>query len=309
MREACFVKSRSLLQRQSPEVAIVGPGRVGQAMGKLLLEAGIPIRYVAARRLAAARRAVRFIGGGEPLALFDPRLREAGTIVLTTTDSALPEVAKALAVRFRDRPAWRGKVVLHTCGSLPSAVLRPLKRRGAAIGSLHPFQTVPSPSAGVRNLRACYWSIEGDPAARRVAREWVKALSGVAFQVRGTQKTLYHLAAFLVSPTVVTLMERSTRLLRRAGVPEDVARPMLRQFVSETVSNFAALGAKRAMTGPVVRGDWATLERHLAALRKVAPDLVPLYREMVRAMLKLMGKQKAGSRRRKAEGKRQKAEG
>jgi predicted short-subunit dehydrogenase-like oxidoreductase (DUF2520 family) len=244
---------------------------------------------------------VRFIGGGKPLALLDPRLREAAIIILTTSDGALPEVAKQLAGGPGKRNAWRGKVVLHTCGSLPSGVLQPLKRRGAAIGALHPFQTVPCPSVGIRNLRGCYWGIEGDPAAQRKARQCVQALEGVPFNVRPRQKTLYHLAAFLVSPTLVTLMERSARLLRRAGVRDGVARPMLQQFVTETATNFAALGAKRALTGPAARGDWVTLERHLAALRKASPEVVPLYRELLRAMLRLADERKAENRRQKGE--------
>jgi predicted short-subunit dehydrogenase-like oxidoreductase (DUF2520 family) len=264
-------------------------------MGRLLKQSGVRIRWVAARRLAAARQGVRFIGGGKPLALLDPRLTEAAIIILTTSDGALAEVAKQLAGRPGERKAWRGKVVLHTCGSLPSGVLQPLKRQGAAIGALHPFQTVPSPSVGVRNLRGCYWAIEGDPAAQRKARVCVKALEGMPFNVRPTQKTLYHLAAFLVCPTLVTLMEKSAGLLRRAGVPEGVARPMLQQFVAETAANFRALGAKRALTGPAVRGDWATIERHLAALHKASPEVVPLYRELLRAMLRLARKQKAAN--------------
>lgn len=279
-------------------VAIVGPGRVGQALGRLLKESGVRIRWVVARRRAAARRAVRFIGGGKPLPLLDPRLTEAAIIILTTSDGALSEVARQLANRPDKPNAWRGKVVLHTCGSLPSAVLQPLKRQGAAIGALHPFQIVPSPSAGVRNLRGCYWGIEGDPAATRTARACVvRALEGVSFNVRPRQKTLYHLAAFLVCPTLVTLMERSARLLKRAGVPGGVARPMLQQFVTKTAANFTELGAKRALTGPAVRGDWATLERHLAALRKASPEVVPLYRELLRAMLRLAVEQKALGRR------------
>ena len=268
-------------------VAIIGPGRVGQALAKLLVQAGIPVCYVVARRLAAARRAVRFIGSGLAVLLADPRWLNAGVIVLTTTDAALEPLARDLASRRGD---WSGKVVLHTCGSLPAAVLEPLRRRGAAIGSLHPFQTIPNPAAGVRNLKGCFWSIEGDAAARKVAAKWVKALGGVAFHIRPSQKTLYHAAAFLVCPTLVTLMERSARLLRQAGVPARIVRPMLGQFVEETVRNFVKLGGRRALTGPAVRGDWLTIQRHLRALRRSAPDIIPLYRALVRAMLRLTGR-------------------
>ena len=287
---------------QRSGLAIVGPGRIGKAIGRLLKEAGFDVRFVAARRLARARSGARFIGDGEPLALLDPRLTLARTVLLTTTDRAVPEVAKALAVQPGGRHAWRGKIVLHTCGSLPASVLRPLKRRGAAIGSMHPFQTVPDASAGVRDLLGCYWSVEGDAAAQRVARKYIHALQGTAFQLRSGQRALYHLSAFLVSPTVVVLMERSARLLRRAGVPNHVARPMLRQFVTETIRNFTALGARCALTGPVVRGDWPTVERHLAALRKVAPDLVPLYKEFLHGMLRLAEERRAGNRTRSAKG-------
>jgi predicted short-subunit dehydrogenase-like oxidoreductase (DUF2520 family) len=260
---------------------------VGQALAKLLVQAGIPVCYVVARRLAAARRAVRFIGSGLAVLLADPRWLNAGVIVLTTTDAALEPLARHLASRRGD---WSGKVVLHTCGSLPAAVLEPLRQRGAAIGSLHPFQTIPNRAAGVRNLKGCFWSIEGDAAARKVAAKWVKALGGVAFHIRPSQKTLYHAAAFLVCPTLVTLMDRSARLLRQTGVPARIVRPMLGQFVEETVRNFVKLGGRRALTGPAVRGDWLTIQRHLRALRRSAPDIIPLYRALVRAMLRLTGR-------------------
>ena len=270
-------------------VAIIGPGRMGQAMGRLLALSRVPIAFIAARNPAAARRAVRFIGEGKPIGLADPRLLDAPVLLITTSDSAIAPVARELAKQGKGREAWRGKVVLHTCGSLPSAVLRPLKVRGAAIGSIHPYQTVPSPKAGVRNLRGCFWALEGDPQAMRVARSWVKLLGGACFSIRPEGKTLYHLSAFIVCPTVVTLMAQAEGLLKQAGVPLRISRPMLRQFVTETAKNFAELGARRALTGPAVRGDWATIRRHLAALKRSAPAFVPVYQSLLQAMLSLAG--------------------
>lgn len=270
-------------------VAIIGPGRIGQAMGRLLTESGVTITFVAARKLAATRRAARFVGKGIPLALSDPRLLSASVFLITTSDSAIAEVATKLALQGNGKDGWRGKVVLHTCGSLSSAVLDPLKLRGAAIGSLHPYQTVPSPQAGVRNLRGCFWALEGDPRALRVARRWVKLLGGVAFSIRPEKKTLYHLSAFIVCPTVVTLMAQAASLLKQAGVPERISRPMLRQFVAETARNFEDLGGRRSLTGPAVRGDWETIRRHLTALRQTAPEFEPVYRSLLKAMLTLAG--------------------
>jgi len=267
-------------------VAIAGPGRLGQAMGKVLREAGVVIRFVAARRVEKARRAVRFIGGGTATSLDSPRLSDADVILITTSDAAVESVARRIAACRDD---WSTRVVLHTCGSLPASVLDPFKRRGAWIGSLHPYQTIPTARAGVRNLVGCYWAVEGDPRAKALAKRWVKSLRGTAFEIAGEAKPLYHLSAFLVCPTVVTLLEHSARLLRQAGVPGKIARPMLAQFVTETARNFAELGARKALTGPAVRGDWETLEKHVAQLRRFAPEVVPVYRELVSLMLRVAG--------------------
>jgi len=271
-------------------VAIIGPGRIGQAMGRLLAAAGVSVAFVAGRNPAAVHRAVRFIGQGKPITLSDPDLASACVFLIATSDGAVAEVASQLAKLLKGPDAWRGKVVLHTCGSQPSAVLARLKKRGAAIGSLHPYQTVPSPQAGERNLRGCFWAIEGDLAARRLASDWVRRLGGIAFPTRPEHKTLYHLSAFIVSPTVVTLMAEAEALLKQAKIPTAIARPMLRQFVAETAKNFSELGGRRALTGPAVRGDWITIRRHMTALRGADPQFVPVYRSLLKAMLRLARK-------------------
>lgn len=268
-------------------IALVGPGRLGQAMAKLLHRAGFRVRFVGSRRKAAAQRAINFIGAGQAVELDSPELAQATIFLLTTSDSALASVAEQLARLQFD---WKGKVVLHTSGSLPASVLAPLRRRGAAIGSIHPYQTIPSPAAGLRNLLGTTWAIEGDAAACRVARRWLRALGGVAFCVHPSRKILYHASAFLVCPTLVTLMDRSLHLLRHSGVPAKMARPMLARFVSETVRNFEQMGARRSLTGPAVRGDWPVIRKHLRALRRSFPDIVPVYLELLRAMLRLAGR-------------------
>jgi len=273
-------------KRRELKVAIVGPGRIGQAMGRVLLAAGEPVRFVAARQLSRARKAVRFIGGGKALSLKDRLLAESDVILITTSDAAIGPVANQLAKYRKD---WSGRIVLHACGSLPASLLDAFKQRGAAVGSLHPYQTVPSPSSGVRNLPGSYWAVEGDRRAVALARRWVKLLGGKSFAIEPEFKPLYHLTAFLVCPTVVTLMDCSERLLRDAGVPKNLIRPMLEKFVAETVRNFAEFGGRKSLTGPAVRGDWATLQRHITQLQSFAPEVIPAYVELVDLMLLVAG--------------------
>ncbi len=270
--------------RPRPSVTIAGPGRLGQAIGKLLHEAGFSIHHVAARRAEAARMAVRFIGSGVPCRLDDPSLAEADIILMTVTDAALAPLTSEWAQWKR---SWRGEIVLHTSGALPAAVLAPLKRRGAAIGSLHPFQTVPDPSVGIRNLPNSFWAIEGDACACRTAVEIARELDGLPFRVQPARKILYHVGAVLSCGAVVALLDESARMLRSAGVPAGIIRPMLGGFVSETVKNFVALGGRGALTGPVARGDWNTIAAHLRALRRHAPEALPVYRELLRATARL----------------------
>jgi predicted short-subunit dehydrogenase-like oxidoreductase (DUF2520 family) len=272
-------------------VGIIGPGRVGQALGRILSLAGVRIGWVAARELASARRAARFIGSGRAVTIDSPDLAGAGVLLITTSDSALAEVALTLA---KLRSNWRDVILLHTSGAWPAggreSLLQPLRQRGAGAASLHPLMTVPSAKAGVRNLIGCWWAIEGDPQAVRLARRWVRALRGTAFILQPQRKPAYHAAAVIACAGVVTLMESSRRLLERCGVAPSRARRMLEGFVTETAKSFAALGARRALTGPAVRGDWATIRGHLAALEREAPELVPLYKELLNSMLSLSGK-------------------
>jgi predicted short-subunit dehydrogenase-like oxidoreductase (DUF2520 family) len=256
-------------------------------MAKLLAESGFQIRFVAARRPEAARRAIRFIDSGKAVGLRSKELADPAIILLTVADAALEPLARPLATLRDD---WAGKVVLHTCGALPSAVLRPFQRRGASIGSLHPFQTVPSPTVGLRNLPGCFWGIEGDRQACAVATRLARALGGTPFRLRPSWKILYHVGAFLACPAIVTLLDQSARLLRDAGVPVGMVRPMLGRFVNETVGNFVEFGGVGALTGPAVRGDWRTIEEHYRALRRHAPAIAPVYRELTRRMLQLAGR-------------------
>jgi len=298
------------MRNDASTVALIGPGRIGQALGKLLADAGARIGWIAARRPSAARSAARFIGGGHAVtlpvvvqasSLLRPRRQDACTttdlnaariLLLTTSDSALPDAARFLAAQ---RTNWKGRVVLHTSGAWPaggeSSVLQPFRARGASAASLHPLQTVPSREAGVRNLIGCFWAVEGDPGAVRLARRWVRLLRGHTLTVAPQRKAAYHAAAVIACAGVVTLMESAERLMNLSGVERSQARKMLAGFVSETAANFGRLGGRRSLTGPASRGDWATIRKHQAALRSEAPDLVPLYRELLRSMLKLAGQQ------------------
>src|SRR5271163_2974281 len=123
----------------SKSLAIIGAGRVGRALGRLLREQGWKIGAVITRNAATARRAVRFIGSGQGHAAMSRQVLAARVILITTPDDAVTAVAEELARIGAEE--LRGKVVLHTSGSLDARALRALREHGAALGSVHPMQS------------------------------------------------------------------------------------------------------------------------------------------------------------------------
>ncbi len=237
---------------------------------------------VVSREARRARTLARRYGArrGVALAAYQP----AGDIVLLAApDDALPELAAELA-RRGGREAWRGRVVLHCSGLLPTAVLQPLRRRGAAVGSLHPLMTFgarqPAPEPG-----GLVFAVEGQEAAARAAERLVAAWGGATLRLRAREKARYHLAAMWASPFVVADFAIAVAVLRRAGLRGRrlaVARRGLAALLAQTAANVGAAvrspggDLARAWTGPIARGDQKTVRRHLAA----AGEWAELYRAM-----------------------------
>lgn len=265
-------------------IALVGAGRVGQTLGRALRRRGFRIGAVVTRRPATARAAARFIGAGRPISNLKAEISkvgDAGIVLITTNDNQVAVAAAALA---RLKKNWRGRVVLQASGALSSRVLTPLRRRGAAVGSLHPLYPFPKP------LRVfppgVVFGIEGDARARQQALALVHALRGQPMEVRSTEKALYHAAAALVAGHLLTLADMGVRALVRAGVRKSRARGVLVPLAHATLRCYERWGG-RAWTGPLERGDIETVRGHLAGLRRLPPHYLETYRTLARAALSL----------------------
>ncbi|HXR24670.1 MAG TPA: Rossmann-like and DUF2520 domain-containing protein [Candidatus Binataceae bacterium] len=245
-------------------VSIIGAGRLGRTLGKRLHQLGWRIGLVITRSTASSRAAVRAIGAGTPHAGLTSRALDADLILVTTPDGTLANVAQALA-EMGGREC-RGKVILHGSGALDSGVLAPLARRGAFTGSLHPMQTF---SDGVMtNLRGVVFTIEGHPRARRLGRGIALALGGIPVALKGESKGAYHAGGTLVGGHALALVEAATQVLMRIGFTRRRAAQALLPLIRQTLDNFERLGPKASFTGPISRGDYATVKKHRDAFRK-----------------------------------------
>lgn len=156
--------------------------------------------------------------------------------------------------------------------------------------SLHPIQAFP------RSLRldqraallgGISYGFEGEKRAKPIARKLVRLLRGRLIQIPKEKKILYHLACVFASNNLVVLyaiVERLTRLVGGSFSVREV-HPLMRQALQEAM----AVGAARAITGPVVRGSVSTIRQHLRELTVRDPGLRPLYRLLAAEALKLGG--------------------
>ena len=188
-------------------------------------------------------------------------------LVLAVPESAIAGVAATVV-------PVDSTVVAHLAGSLGLDVLAPHRRRAV----LHPLASLPSAELGADRLRGAWWGLsnDGDPLADAV----VAALHGHALHLADADRGRYHAAAAIAANHVVALLGQAERVAASIGVPLEAYLPLVRS----AVDNVAALGPAAALTGPVRRGDWATVERHIEALPEAERAA---YRAMVEEAKKL----------------------
>ena len=286
-----------------PAISIIGPGKVGTALGVLCARAGWPLRAVAGRDLAKARAGTRAIAlalreslvrrashpaprSGSRLArladlpLSPVEAARAGELVLLTVpDDAIGPLCRRLA----DAGAFRkGAIVAHCSGALGSDVLAPARDCGCHVGSMHPLQTFPTVEAALGKLPGSYFFIEGDPPVARTLSRLAVAVGGIPIRIAPQAKTLYHAAACVASNYLVTLMDAALQVGSAAGIAPAKLLRALEPLVRATVDNVFALGPARALTGPIARGDAQTVRRHQKALRRANPRLAALYAILAR---------------------------
>jgi predicted short-subunit dehydrogenase-like oxidoreductase (DUF2520 family) len=185
------------------------------------------------------------------------RADDAELVLICVPDRAIAEVAAEIAP---------GPWVAHVSGSTPLSALDPHERRFG----LHPLQTF-TRARGPEQLDGAFAAVTAESEdARDLAVDLARLLGLEPFVLDESQRALYHAGAAIASNFLVTLYRAAAELLETAGAPPDALLPLMRR----TIENGFAL------TGPIERGDWETVEAHLAAIREAHPELEPVYRAL-----------------------------
>jgi predicted short-subunit dehydrogenase-like oxidoreductase (DUF2520 family) len=168
-------------------------------------------------------------------------------------------------------------VAIHCSGALSSEILSSARECGAMVASLHPLQSFASADQAVSLVPGSFCTIEGDRDALLIVRQIVEDLGGTVLEIAAEKKTLYHAGAVAASNYLVTLIHLALKLNEAAGLPGDTSFNALLPLIRGTLANIRAKGIPCALTGPVARGDVATVSGHVKAIEKDAPELLPLY--------------------------------
>jgi predicted short-subunit dehydrogenase-like oxidoreductase (DUF2520 family) len=254
---------------------LVAPGKVGQAIGKLLQQKNHTCIGVWSRREPSI--AATFLQTSAHTGDFPANIKDADVVLVTPPERVVAPLCEAIAPRLR-----AGATLLHTSGSLPPVRLDASLKVHS--GVLHPLQSIASAEDGVRVIPGSFMAISGDDTALVVARQLAFDLGGSPVQI--TNPVLYHLGAVMASNTLYPLFAAACSLMERAGVSAELAPQMLLPLVRGSVENIARRGAARGMTGPIARADAATVDRHLRAIAD-DPEMRELYRLLSRRALKL----------------------
>ncbi|GAA5527740.1 Rossmann-like and DUF2520 domain-containing protein [Herpetosiphon gulosus] len=263
-----------------PTVGIFGAGKVGTALALALQRVDYPLVGVSSRSAASAQALAQSLAC--PVLIPNELFAQAQLIFLTIPDDHLAATAQALT----DSLGHGTGIVVHCSGALTSAVLQPLQLRGWQVAGCHPL--APFASRSTPLPQAITWAIEAEAESYAVLAELVQAVGGIPRPIQAEHKVLYHSAAVLSANYAIMLAARAVDLLQLCGWSGQEALQALVPLLRDNVENLARVGLPQALTGPLARGDYGTVERHLQALDANAPDIASLYRACIEATQPLL---------------------
>jgi predicted short-subunit dehydrogenase-like oxidoreductase (DUF2520 family) len=263
----------------TPTLNIVGAGHVGRALGWLFHARGVfAVQDVLTRSQGSAQAAVDFIGAGHAADALTA-LRPAAVWMLAVSDDRIGEVAGLLAASGN----LQGAVVFHCSGAKASAELAPLRAAGALAASVHPVRSFADPRQVAEAFDGTFCGIEGDAQALALLNPAFEAIGARLVPIDAAAKTVYHAASVFASNYLTTVLDAALRAYQAAGIPPEVARELARPLALETLANVFRLGPETALSGPIARGDTATVARQQAAVTAWDPAAGALYEALATA--------------------------
>jgi predicted short-subunit dehydrogenase-like oxidoreductase (DUF2520 family) len=277
-------------KRRQPRlrVAIVGAGKVGSVLGRILVEEGCTVVSVVSRTTASATGAGQFLRCRNNGTSLDAIPAETDLIYITTPHGAVETVAQGLSLLPGLK--FSGLAVCHASGMLTASVLAPLGNLGATVFSFHPLQTFPRdfhPRKILQSARGITFGVDGPPRGVRFAKRLATILGGRVLEVPPELRPYYHASCVVASNHLTTLMWVVERMFSQMGSRARDFYRVYRPIIQATLDNIERTTPASALSGPVARGGVETVAQHIDIVRDVSPELIPVFNALTRESVAL----------------------
>lgn len=254
-------------------LTLIGAGRLGKSLAKLFINhQQFLIKNILDSSVEAAEAAVEFIGKGKAVTRFED-VEESDFYLVAVPDDCIGDVAKKLI----DLPQVAEKVVFHCSGALSSEILG---EGNFLKASIHPVKSFADPALAINDFSGTWCGVEGDEDALQVLEPIFSEIGGNCFRINGEFKKIYHAGAVFASNFLPLLIESSLKCYEESGVDRELAMKIIEPICRLTLENVIKLGPQNAVTGPVARGDFASVDNQREELEKYLPEIADLYKKL-----------------------------
>lgn len=252
-------------------IGFIGAGRLGTALAWTFSQHGLRVVAVASMILLDAERLAASIAGCNATSDGQQVVDACDLVFVTTPDGAIADTT----AKYRWRP---GMAAVHCSGVTDVSALEAAARGGALIGGFHPMQTFGDPAAAVRSLPGCTITIEAPEPLNAALVAIAARLECRVNRLPPGMRGRYHAAAGYTSQFINALFVEAAKLWQSWGATEEDAVRALLPLAKGTLASIESAGLAEGMPGPVSRGDVGSIEKHVAALAPLGPDVMEFYR-------------------------------
>ncbi len=265
-------------------IAIIGIGRLGSALAQALYRENYSIVGLIDKNLLYAEKVSNFVKA-EICSNDISELRAVDIIFICVADDVIDSVVSQLKNQFKQNSIV--KFIFHCSGALTSDVFDPLRKFGANCASFHPIQTFAGKEHDWQKLNNIYFGIEGDSEALQKASEIIQKLKSNQVIIPKEFKSMYHLGCTIASNYLVSLLASAVDIFKKLDFSEKETLKILYPLLSATLANLREKGIDGALTGPILRGDCATIEKHIETLSRDLPFYKTIYKLHGKILLSL----------------------
>ena len=252
-------------------IGFIGAGRLGTALAWTFAQHGLRVVAVASMIASDAEQLAATIAGCTVAADGQQVVDACDLVFVTTPDGAIADTT----AQFRWRP---GMAAVHCSGVTEVAALDRAARDGALTGGFHPMQTFGDPAAAVKSLPGCTITVEAQEPLNDALVAIAERLECRINRLPPGMRGRYHAAAGYTSQFINALFAEAATIWQSWGATEADAVRALLPLARGTLASIESAGLADGMPGPVSRGDVGSIEKHVAALSPLGPEVMEFYR-------------------------------